>query len=94
MIRDFIGTNQFVTGRREVLHPGDASLQPMGDGAAVLVRQGGSAWLVDVQHDELVAEHLTQVAVVPALLARALGRGPGRQDDVAILVIRPRPPAG
>jgi hypothetical protein len=79
----------FATGRRDVLHPGDGALQPLGDGAAALVRQGKSAWLVDAQHDELVAEHLTQVAVVPPLLARALGRSPGRQDDVAILVSSP-----
>lgn len=79
----------FATGRREVLHSGDATLQSMGDGAAALVRQGGSAWLVDAQHDELVAERLTQVAVVPQLLARALGRSPGRQDDIAILVSSP-----
>ncbi|HEU4733791.1 MAG TPA: hypothetical protein VFT22_38125 [Kofleriaceae bacterium] len=77
---------EFGTGRREILHPGDGTLRPLGDGAAALLLQAGAAWLIEPEHEELVAERVTQIVIVPQLLALALGRGPGRQDDVAALV--------
>lgn len=77
---------EFATGRRQILHAGDGTLRPMGDGAAALLLQDGAAWLIEAKHQELVAERVSQAVIVPQLLATALGRGPGRQDDIAALV--------
>jgi hypothetical protein len=76
----------FATGRREILHAGDGALQSLGDGAGALLLQSGSAWLIEAAHEELVADKVSQVVTVPQPLARALGRSPGRQDDLAVLV--------
>jgi hypothetical protein len=77
---------EFATGRREILHPGDGMLRSLGDGAAALLLQNGAAWLIEAQHEELVAQNVSQVVIAPPQLALALGRRPGRQDDVAALV--------
>jgi hypothetical protein len=79
---------QFATGRHEILHPGNGALQPLGNGAAALLLQDGAAWLIDAEHDELVAEHVSHVVSTPRLTTP--GRGPARQDDVAALVLSPR----
>ena len=79
----------FATGKRDVLHPGDpgnGAMQPLGDGAAALLVQGGAAWLIEADHEERIAENVTHVVTVPQTTARALGRSPGRPDDLAILV--------
>jgi hypothetical protein len=80
---------EFATGKRDILAPGDpgnGALLSLGDGAAALLIQGGAARLIDARRDEGVAEHVAQVVTVPQLTARALGRSPGRQDDLAVLV--------
>lgn len=80
---------EFATGKRDVLHagdPGNGALLPLGDGAAALLVQDGAAWLIEANHEERVAEHVTHVVTVPQTTARALGRTPARQDDLAILV--------
>jgi hypothetical protein len=77
---------EFATGRLEILHPGDGTLRPVGDGAAAVLLQSGAAWLIEARHEELVAQNVSQVVLAPQLLALSLGRGPGRQDDLAALV--------
>lgn len=80
---------EFATGKLDVLHPGDpgnGALQALGDGAAALLVLNGTAWLIEANREERVADHVTHVVTVPQTTARALGRSPGRQDDLAILV--------
>lgn len=75
------------TGQSEILHPGDGTLRPLGDGAAALLLQNGAAWLIEARREELVAEHVSQVVGVPPIpVLAALGRVAGRPDDVALLV--------
>jgi hypothetical protein len=74
------------TGRREVLHPGDGALRSLGDGAAALLVQDGSAWLIEAGREELLAKQVSHVVSVPRLPV-LVGRAPGRQDDVAALVL-------
>jgi hypothetical protein len=73
------------TGRREVLHPGNGTLRSLGDGEAALLLQDGAAWLIEAEREELLAERVSHVVSVPQL--PPLGRNPGRQDDVAALVL-------
>lgn len=72
------------SGRREVLHPGDGVLRPLGDGAAALLLQDGAAWLIEAESEERVTTQVTSVISVPQI--PLLARGAGRQDDVALLV--------
>jgi hypothetical protein len=76
---------ELTTGRREILHRGDGTLRPMGDGTAALLLQDGAAWLIESTREELVAENVSQVVSMPRL-PPPLGRAPGRQDDLALLV--------
>jgi hypothetical protein len=74
------------TGQHEVLHPGNGALRSLGDGTAALLLQDGNAWLIEATREELVATRVRDVVSVPQPLP-LFGRIPGRQDDVAALVI-------
>lgn len=73
------------TGRLEILHPGNGTLRSLGDGAAALLLRDGAAWLIEAEREELLVEGVTHVVSAPRIPLP--GRLPGRQDDVAGLVV-------
>jgi hypothetical protein len=77
------------TGRRDRVLDGDARLRPLGAGAAALVRQDDRLWLVEADHQELVAEHVSGLLSMPSLA----GRARVRQDDLAVVVTATEPGA-
>jgi hypothetical protein len=73
------------TGRHEILHTGNGTLRSLGDGTAALLLQDDVAWLIEATREERLAERVRHVVSAPR--RPLLGRSPGRQDDVAALVL-------
>ncbi len=72
-----------VSGQRELLHAGTGELRMLGDGEAALLVQSGTAWLIDEERDEKVADNVNHVLTN----TRLPFAGFQRQDDFAVLAL-------
>jgi hypothetical protein len=72
-----------VTGAREVLHPGIGELRALGDGEAALLIQGTTAWLIDADREEKVADNVNHVLTNYRLPFSTFHR----QDELAVIAI-------
>lgn len=72
-----------VSGQREFLHAGIGELRMLGDGEAALLIQSGTAWIIDKERDEKVADNVNHVLTN----TRLPFAGFQRQDELAVLVL-------
>lgn len=71
------------TGARAVLHAGIGELRALGDGESALLLQGTTAWLIDADHEEKVADNVSHVLTNYRLPFTTFQR----QDELAVIAI-------
>lgn len=74
---------ELASGTREILHPGIGELRALGDGEAALLIQGTTAWLIDADREEKVADNVNHVLTNYRLPFSTLQR----QDELAVIAL-------